>query len=45
MLKLLMSGDRIGAAAELARWHKDNGVRLRGLLRRRAKEMLLFLED
>lgn len=45
MLKLLNARDYVGAAAEFAKWHWDNGKRVRGLLRRRAAEMLLFLED
>jgi lysozyme len=45
LLTLLNAGDYVGAAAELAKWHKDNGKRLKGLLRRRAAEMVLFLTD
>ena len=44
LLKLLNAKDYVGACAEFARWHKDNGVRLRGLLRRRVAEMALYLE-
>jgi lysozyme len=45
LLTLLNTGDYIGAAAEFAKWHRDNGKRVKGLLRRRAAEMVLFLTD
>lgn len=39
LLRLLNAGDTLGAIAEFARWHKDNGRRIGGLLDRRISEM------
>lgn len=40
----LNAGDRLGAAAEFARWSKAGGEVLPGLVRRRAAEAALFLQ-
>ena len=45
LAKRLNEDDYVGACAELAKWHYDNGRRVKGLLRRRAAEMSLFLAD
>lgn len=45
LLKLLNAGDYVGACAEFARWHRDGGKRLKGLLRRRVREMMIWLES
>lgn len=42
LLKKLNAGDYEGANSELARWCKDNGVTVAGLLRRRRAEQALF---
>lgn len=42
LLRKLNSGDYAGAQAEFKRWNKAGGVVLRGLVRRRASEALLF---
>jgi lysozyme len=42
LLRLLNAGDRAGAAGQFKRWVYDNGVRLRGLVRRRDVEAALF---
>lgn len=44
-LRKLNRGDYEGAAAEFPRWNKQKGKVLRGLTRRRAHEMELFLSD
>jgi lysozyme len=43
LLRLLNSGDRLGAAAQFARWNKSKGIPLAGLSRRRAAEARLFM--
>jgi len=43
LLRRLNAGDRLGAAAEFARWNKAKGKVLAGLTRRRAAEAALFL--
>lgn len=43
MLRELNAGNALNAALEFPRWHKANGTPLKGLLRRRAAEMELFL--
>jgi len=43
LLKLLNSGNRIGAADQFLRWNKAGGKVLRGLTRRRRSERNLFL--
>ena len=45
LLKLLNASDYIGACAELAKWHKDNDKNVKGLLRRRVREMMVWLEN
>ena len=45
LLKLLNAEDRIGAAAEFAKWHHAGGKRIRGLLIRRLRESLMFLGE
>ena len=45
LLKLLNAEDRVGAAAELAKWHHAGGKRVRGLLIRRLREALMFLGE
>lgn len=42
LLRKLNAGDYAGAQAEFKRWNKAGGVVLRGLVRRRASEALLF---
>lgn len=44
LLKLLNAGDCEGAAAEFAKWDKDNGKRVAGLARRRKAEHDKFLD-
>jgi lysozyme len=43
LLKLLNAGDYIGAQGQFARWNKNDGKVMRGLTRRRAAELALFL--
>lgn len=43
MLRLLNSNQFDAAALQFARWNKDNGVVLRGLVNRRAYEKQMFL--
>lgn len=43
LLKKFNAGDIEGAAAEFAEWNVADGVIQRGLVRRRAKEMIRFL--
>lgn len=43
LLKLLRRGDIKGAAAEFLRWNRAGGKILPGLVKRRKKEMELFL--
>ncbi len=43
MLRKLNAGDYQGAANEFPRWNKQKGQVLRGLVRRRAEEMEIFL--
>lgn len=45
LLRKLNAGDYSGARREFARWVKDNGVTLSGLVRRRAAEADLFGEQ
>ncbi len=42
LLKKLNAGDYEGAAEEFKKWHKVNGMPLRGLMIRRAAEVALF---
>ena len=42
LLRLLNEGEYVRAAAQLPRWNKDNGVVVKGLVRRRAAERQLF---
>ncbi|MDU9394301.1 lysozyme [Pseudomonas sp. zfem002] len=44
LLRLLNSGDYLGAAEQFPRWNKAAGKVLPGLVRRRAAERDLFLE-
>jgi lysozyme len=43
LLKLLLSGDRAGAAEQFIRWNKAGGKEVSGLTRRRLAEKALFL--
>lgn len=43
LLRRLNAGDKTGAASEFDRWVWDNGVRVPGLVARRAREKALFL--
>lgn len=43
LLRMLNGRDRVGAAAEFARWHLASGKRVKGLLLRRLREAALFL--
>ena len=43
LLKLLNQGQHSQASAQFVRWNKDNGRTLRGLLARRAGELLMFM--
>ena len=43
LLRKHLAGDYAGAAAEFAKWNKQNGKVLRGLTRRRAGERALYL--
>lgn len=43
LLRLLNSGDYGGASQQFARWNKNDGRVMRGLVRRRAAETALFL--
>jgi len=45
LLAKLNAGDYLGAGAEFIKWHKDGGKRLKGLLRRRVREISIWLED
>ena len=45
LLTLLNKGDKLGAAAEFARWHRAGGGRVTGLLIRRLREALMFLGE
>lgn len=42
LTKKLNAGDFAGAAAEFARWNKDNGKVIQGLVNRREKEAAIF---
>jgi len=42
MLKMVNDGDMAGAAAQFTRWNKGGGKILKGLVRRRAAESLVF---
>lgn len=42
LLRLLNNGDYKGASGQFGRWIYDNGVKLNGLIRRRADERVLF---
>lgn len=42
LLKLLNAGDYAGAQAQFARWNKNDGKVMRGLIRRRAAEAALW---
>lgn len=42
LLRLLNEGEYVRAAAQLCRWNKDNGIVVKGLVRRRAAERLIF---
>ena len=44
LLRLLNAGDYAGAAAQFARWNKNDGKVLAGLTRRRAAEAALFTQ-
>jgi len=44
LLRKLNQGDRAGAAREFPKWRKSKGKVLRGLVRRRDAERLLFLK-
>lgn len=43
LLAFLNKGMVMGAAMQFQKWSKDNGERIKGLLRRRLSEALLFL--
>lgn len=43
LLRLLNAGDYESASKQFARWNKNNGRVMRGLVRRRAAETALFL--
>lgn len=43
LLRLLNAGDYESASKQFARWNKNNGHVMRGLVRRRAAEYALFL--
>ncbi len=45
LLKKLNDGDTLGATCEFTRWHFANKKALKGLLRRRLAEAVLFLSD
>ena len=45
LLKKLRGGDYLGAADELPKWRRSNGIILRGLVLRRAAERDLFLKN
>lgn len=45
LLKLINAGKLIEAAAQFSRWNKDNGVVLKGLVKRRAAEQDLFVSN
>ena len=45
LCKKINAGDFAGAAEQFTRWNKANGKVLSGLVRRRAAERLLFLDD
>lgn len=42
LLRLLIAGDQSGARRQFARWNKNDGVVMRGLIRRRAAEVALW---
>lgn len=42
LLRLLNAGDYAGAQAQFARWNKNDGQVMRGLIRRRAAQAALF---
>jgi lysozyme len=44
LLKVLNSGDKVGAAPQFLRWNKAGGKVLNGLTKRREAEMKLFLK-
>ena len=44
LLRKVNAGDFVGAASEFDRWVFDNGKRIEGLAKRRAKEKALFLK-
>lgn len=44
-LRKFRAGDRVGACNELSRWVYANGVKLRGLVHRRADEVAVCLRD
>lgn len=43
LLRMLNAGDYEGASKQFARWNKNDGKVMRGLVRRRAAEQCLFL--
>ena len=43
LLKVLNGGDYLGVPQEIVRWNKDNGKRVKGLLRRRLAEASQWL--
>jgi lysozyme len=43
LLRLLNAGDYAGAQAQFARWNKNDGQVMRGLIRRRAAEACLWI--
>lgn len=44
LVRMLNSGNLEGAAKEFLRWKFDNGMEVKGLLRRRVAEQKMFLE-
>lgn len=45
LLRLHNAGERLDATLQFTSWIKVNGIRSRGLLRRRLEEAALYLED
>jgi len=45
LLRILNSGNYLGAANEFSKWNRDNGMIVDGLVHRRAAEKLLFLSE
>lgn len=43
LLRRVNESDHIGAALQIIDWHHDNGKKVKGLLKRRLEEALLYL--